>query len=142
MSELVGRSRADQRRSGPGLRKWIAAGAAVASVAAAAALAAPSADAATGGCTATYASTDGWPGGFQGTVTVQAGSGAITSWTVSMALPSGATLQSLWNGTATGSSGTVTVANATYNGGLGAGASTSFGFVASGDSGPVPVSCT
>jgi hypothetical protein len=142
MSEFTGRSRADQRRSGPGRRKWIAAGVVVASVAAAAALAAPSADAATDACTATYVSADGWPGGFQGGVTVQAGSGAITGWTVSMTLPSGVTLQSLWSGTATGSSGTVTVANAAYNGALGAGASTSFGFVASGSSGPVTVSCT
>ena len=142
MSELVGRPRADQRRTGPGPRKWIAAGVAVASVAAAAALAAPSADAATGACTATYVSAGAWAGGFQGGVTVQAGSGAITSWTVSMTLPSGATLQSLWSGTPTGSSGTVTVANAAYNGALGSGASTSFGFIASGNSGQVTVSCT
>ncbi|MDQ1304347.1 MAG: hypothetical protein QG671_174 [Actinomycetota bacterium] len=101
MSEFAGRPRTDQRRSGPGRKKWIAAGVAVASVTAAAALAAPSADAATGACTA----------------------------------------QSLWSGTPTGSSGTVTVANAAYDGALGAGASTSFGFVASGNSGPVTVSC-
>src|SRR5512140_3560010 len=107
MSELVDRPRTDRRRSGLGPRKRIAAGAAVAGVAAAATLAAPSADAATGTCTATYVSAAAWSGGFQGGVTVQAGGGAITSWTVSMTLPSGVILQSLWSGTPTGTSGTV-----------------------------------
>ncbi|NLT53910.1 MAG: arabinofuranosidase, partial [Actinomycetales bacterium] len=59
-----------------------------------------------------------------------------------MTLPSGASIQSLWNGVNTGNSGTVTVRNAPYNGALGAGASAEFGFVASGTSGSVSVSCT
>ena len=65
-----------------------------------------------------------------------------TSRIVSMTLPSGASIQSLWNGVNTGNSGTVTVRNAPYNGALGAGASAEFGFVASGTSGSVSVSCT
>lgn len=71
-----------------------------------------------------------------------AGTNAITSWTVSMTLPSGVTLQSLWGGVNTGSSGTVTVRNADGNGALGAGASASIGFVAGGTSGAVTVSCS
>ncbi|MDQ1250679.1 MAG: hypothetical protein QG597_5059 [Actinomycetota bacterium] len=151
MSEHVARTRTDQRRSGPKRRKWIAAGAAVASIAAAGALASPltnaaasmlSAEAAAAGCTATYVGASSWPGGFQGSVTVKAADSSITGWTVSMTLPSGVTVQSLWNGTNTGDSGTVTVKNSSHNGALGAGASTSFGFVAGGSSGPVTVSCT
>ena len=142
MSRLTRRSRADQGRSRPGPRTWIAAGAAVACVWGTAALVAPSADAAAGDCTATYAAVSTWPGGFQGGVTVKAGSSSITGWTVSMTLPSGVTLQSLWNGTNTASSGTVSVKNAAYNGSLAAGASTTYGFVASGTSGSVTVSCT
>jgi peptidoglycan-N-acetylglucosamine deacetylase len=83
-----------------------------------------------GGCTAAYSQTGAWPGGFQGQVTVTAGSSAIGSWTVSMVLGNGQTVSSLWSGTATGTSGTVTVRNAAWNGSLAAGAATTFGFVA------------
>jgi len=142
MSHLESRPRADRHRSGPRLRQWIAAGAAVASVGAAVAVLTPSANAATGDCTAAYAPVTNWQGGFQGNVTVTAGSGSLTGWTVSMTLPSGATIQSLWSGVNSGTSGTVTVKNADYNGSLGAGASTTFGFVAAGNAGSVSVSCS
>jgi hypothetical protein len=99
--------------------------------------------AAAGACTATYATSGSWTGGFQGGVTVTAGSSSITRWTVSMTLPSGVSVQSLWGGTNSGSSGTVTVTNASWNGALGAGAATSFGFIGSGSgsAGAVSVSC-
>ena len=87
----------------------------------------------TGGCTATYRSISTWSGGFQGEVTVKAGSSAISAWSVAMTLPSGATIQSLWSGTPSGTSGTITVRNASYNGQVNAGASTTFGFVANGN---------
>jgi len=96
----------------------------------------------TGGCSAAYRTISTWPGGFQGEVTVKVGSSAISGWSVGMTLPSGVTVQSLWSGTASGSSGAVTVRNAAYNGALGAGASTTFGFVAAGGTSGATVTCS
>jgi mannan endo-1,4-beta-mannosidase len=84
-----------------------------------------------GGCTATYAVTNSWTGGFQGNVTVKAGSGAITSWTVTWTWPNGQRFTNTWNATVTTSGETVTARNASYNGRLAAGAETSWGFTAS-----------
>lgn len=70
------------------------------------------------------------------------GPGPISGWTVTMTMPSGETITSLWNGTNTGTSGNVTVRNAPYNGTLGAGASTTFGFTVNGGStAPGNVTC-
>jgi endo-1,4-beta-xylanase len=85
-----------------------------------------------GGCTATYAVTNSWPGGFQASVNVAAGSSPVNGWTVHFTLPSGQTISSLWNGVNSGNSGAVSVKNAAYNGSIAAGASTSFGFTATG----------
>jgi alpha-L-fucosidase len=82
-----------------------------------------------GRATATYKSVGSWPGGFQAEVTVTAGSAAISGWTVTWTFPSGQTITQLWNGSVTQSGANVTVTNAAYNGALGAGASTTFGFI-------------
>jgi len=97
-----------------------------------------------GGCTATYAVTNSWPGGFQANVTVaNGGSSALNGWTVHFTLASGQTITSLWSGVNSGTSGAVTVKNASYNGTVAPGASTSFGFTANGGSSPATnVSCT
>jgi endo-1,4-beta-xylanase len=97
-----------------------------------------------GGCSASYANVNQWPGGFQATVTVQNGSSARTSWTVTWTFPSGQSISQLWNGTVTQSGSAVTVHNVSYNGTLGAGASTSFGFIGSwtgSNAAPSAVSC-
>ena len=97
-----------------------------------------------GTCSASYSVSNSWQGGFNGAVNVTAGSSAINGWTVHLTLPSGVTIQSLWNGTNSGTTGAITVKNASFNGSLGAGASASFGFTALGNSSPAPssVSCT
>jgi endo-1,4-beta-xylanase len=97
-----------------------------------------------GSCSASYSVSNSWQGGFNGAVNVTAGSSAINGWTVHLTLPSGVTIQSLWNGVNSGTTGAITVKNASYNGSLGGGASTSFGFTAIGNSSPAPsgVSCT
>jgi len=93
----------------------------------------------TGACTATYTTTSSWQGGFNGQVTIKnSGSASISSWTSKLNLASGQTISSLWQGVNTGTSGTVTVKNAPYNGSLGAGASTTYGFTASGSSSTAP----
>ena len=83
------------------------------------------------GCTASYAVTGQWGGGFQGAVTVKAGGAAITSWTVTWTWPSGQRFTNSWNATVTTSGDAVTARNAAYNGALAAGASTTWGFTAS-----------
>jgi hypothetical protein len=82
-------------------------------------------------CSATYAITSQWTGGFQGEVRVTAGSSAITGWTVTWTFTNGQTVSQSWNSTVTSSGSTVTARNVSYNGALGAGASTAFGFLGS-----------
>jgi dienelactone hydrolase len=85
-----------------------------------------------GACTATYTTVNAWNGGFQGEVKVTAGSAAISGWSVRWTLAGGQTVTQVWNGTLTTSGSTATVANASYNGSLQPGASTTFGFLANG----------
>jgi endo-1,4-beta-xylanase len=80
------------------------------------------------GCTATYSVTNSWQGGFGASVTVRNGSSARSSWTVSWTFANGQTITQLWNGAVSQSGSTVTVTNLSYNGALGANASTMFGF--------------
>ncbi|GAA2871356.1 xyloglucanase [Actinoplanes cyaneus] len=108
----------------------------------------PSASPSTGtGCTAAYKVTGSWSGGFQGEVTVTNNGGtATTGWTVKWAWTGGQTVTQTWGGTTTQSGTAVTVANASYNGALASGASTTFGFLGSttGTTNPIPspVSCS
>ncbi|MFC4589160.1 endo-1,4-beta-xylanase [Sphaerisporangium corydalis] len=82
-----------------------------------------------GACTATYSVVNSWQNGFQAGVTVtNTGTAAITGWTVTWTFPNGQTITQLWNGTLTQSGSAITVRNASYNGALGVGASTTFGF--------------
>ncbi len=85
-----------------------------------------------GPCNATYRTVGSWPGGFQGEVTVTAGSSPISGWTVRWNLASGQTITQLWSGTLSTSGSTVTVRNASYNGSLQPAASTTFGFLGNG----------
>jgi endo-1,4-beta-xylanase len=94
-----------------------------------------------GACTATIA-TNQWQGGFVSTVTVTAGSSAISRWTVAVTLPSGAAVVNSWSSTRTGSSGAVQFANAAYNGSIAAGQSTEFGYQGTGTGTGVTPSCT
>jgi len=81
-----------------------------------------------GTCTATYSIVNQFPGGFQGGLTVTAGTRAITGWTVRWTFANGQTISQLWNGALTASGSAITVANLSYNGALAAGANTTFGF--------------
>jgi lysophospholipase L1-like esterase len=85
----------------------------------------------TGGadCSAAYALTGQWPGGFQAAVSVTAGAAPISGWTVTWQFANGQTITQAWNATVTSNGATVTARNAAYNGTLAAGASTQFGFL-------------
>jgi hypothetical protein len=90
---------------------------------------------------AAFTESSAWDGGYTGQYTITNTTGAaISSWKVVFALPSGSTVDSLWNGTETAGGQTYTVANADWNGALAAGASTTFGFTVNGTG--EPVSCT
>jgi endoglucanase len=95
-----------------------------------------------GACAASYAITNSWSGGFVASVTVTAGSGGITGWKVTMPLPSGAAVTSNWNAAFTGTSGTVSATNLAYNGSLGAGQSSAFGFQGTGSGSGVAATCS
>ncbi|MGN9908790.1 cellulose binding domain-containing protein [Phytohabitans sp. LJ34] len=96
------------------------------------------------GCTATYAVTGQWGGGFQAEVRVTAGSSAIRGWTVTWTYANGQRVTQSWNATVTTSGSTVTARNVDYNGTLAAGATATFGFLGSWTgSNPVPAAtCT
>jgi mannan endo-1,4-beta-mannosidase len=104
----------------------------------------PSPSTPAGACTATYAVTGQWPGGFQGDVKVTAGSAAIKNWTVTWTYANGQTVSNAWGATVTSSGSTVTARNAAWNGSLSTGASTNFGFLASwnGSNTTPTLSCT
>ncbi|MFY1699861.1 cellulose binding domain-containing protein [Solwaraspora sp. WMMA2101] len=93
-------------------------------------------------CTAAYTVQDQWNSGFVATVTVTAASTPLTSWLVTLNLPGGASVSSMWNGVVSGTSGTVTVTNQSYNGRLAAGQSTSFGFQGAGNGSGATATCT
>ncbi|MDG4766366.1 endo-1,4-beta-xylanase [Solwaraspora sp. WMMD406] len=95
-----------------------------------------------GSCTASVISIDQWPGGFVANLRVTAGSAATSSWTVTMALPSGAAVTNAWNSQASGSTGTVRFTNAPWNGQIGAGQSTQFGFQGTGTGGGMTPTCS
>lgn len=85
------------------------------------------------GCSATYAVTNSWSGGFQGEVVVRnTGTATINGWTVGWTSPSGTAVTSLWSGILTTSGASVTVRNEAYNGTLAPGATTTFGFTGTG----------
>lgn len=96
------------------------------------------------GCSATYALTSQWNGGYQGEVKVTAGSSPVTGWAVTLRFPDGQTIGQIWNASVTPDGGTWTARNVNYNGNLAAGASTTFGFVGQwlGTNGAPTLSCT
>ncbi|WP_432824987.1 lytic polysaccharide monooxygenase [Dactylosporangium sp. CA-092794] len=88
-----------------------------------------------GGCTATWKTNDiSWAGHFQGEVTVKNnGSPTLNGWTVRWTYTGGQGFDGApWNGTLTGQPPNVAVTNVDWNRVLGPGASTSFGFNATG----------
>ncbi|WP_431935591.1 glycoside hydrolase family 6 protein [Micromonospora sp. RP3T] len=83
------------------------------------------------GCSASV-SLNQWSGGFTASVTVTAGSADLNGWTVTITLPGGAATTGVWSAQASGTSGTVRFTNVSYNGHVGAGQSTNFGFQGTG----------
>lgn len=95
----------------------------------------------TPGCSAAYTVQNQWNGGFVAGVVVTAGSAAVNGWRVTLALPGGATITSVWNAVNTGTSGTVTLANQSYNGRLTPGQTAGFGFQGTGAGSGATATC-
>jgi Cellulose binding domain len=93
---------------------------------------APASSTGTGsGCTASYSISSSWSGNFQGGVTVKnSGSTAITGWKVTWTYANGQAVSQAWSANVTQSGSSVTATNVSYNGALAAGATTTFGFLA------------
>ncbi|WP_329787586.1 lytic polysaccharide monooxygenase [Lentzea sp. DG1S-22] len=94
------------------------------------------------GCSATFRVISQWAGGFQAEARVTAGATAISGWQVDWTFANGERINSSWNAALTTSGTTITARNAAHNGSVGAGASTTFGFVASGTAGTPTPTCT
>jgi lysophospholipase L1-like esterase len=98
-----------------------------------------------GGCTATYTIQNQWAGGFQAEISVRnSRTTPSTGWTATFTFPNGQQITQSWNATVTSSAASITARNLSYNGALNAGASTTFGFLASwnGANTAPAVSCT
>ena len=112
--------------------RWIAAAAFAAAAATTVVVALPASAE-----TAAFTVVNSWNSGYEGRVTVTNDtSSTITSWRVQLTLPAGTSIASSWNSTQSVSGSTYTFGNAAWNGTLGAGASTSFGFTANGTGRP------
>jgi endo-1,4-beta-xylanase len=97
-------------------------------------------------CSADYRVTSEWDNGFTADVSVtNTGTSPVNSWTVTWTSTNGQTITNLWNGTLVSGGPDVEVGNAPYNGALGSGASTSFGFVGAAQGGaggePADITC-
>ena len=122
-------------------RSWIAAAAAATLAAAGLSLTAVGTAHAASGCQVAYTVSSQWSGGFGANVQITNLGSPVSTWTLSWSFSAGQTIQQLWNGGYTQSGGNVTVTNASYNGSIGTGASTSFGFNGSWNaSNPAPAS--
>ena len=76
------------------------------------------------GCHVIYIINGQWPGGFGAGITLEnTETTNWTSWTLTWTFANGQTVTQLWNGAATQSGATATVANLSYNGSIAAGAS-------------------
>jgi len=81
-----------------------------------------------GGCTATARQTNSWPGHVQGEVAVRNNGTTPINWRVTLTFAG--TIEQMWGGSTTQTSSPYTINNESWNGNLGPGASTTFGFIA------------
>jgi hypothetical protein len=82
-----------------------------------------------GTCRVVYATQSQWAGGFVANITISdTGTAAINGWTLAFTFPGDQKITNAWNGTVSQSGENVTITNASYNGTIAPGASTSAGF--------------
>jgi endo-1,4-beta-xylanase len=82
-----------------------------------------------GSCSVAYTTTGQWTGGFTAQVVIgNAGSSATNGWTLKFTFPGDQQITSDFNGTASQSGEAATLTNASYNGTIAPGSSTTVGF--------------
>src|SRR5258708_20656364 len=98
------------------------------------------------GCSASYATQSQWSGGLVAGVTVtNTGTSALTAWTVTFTFGGDQKVTNAWGASLTQSIEYVTATNASYDGSVAVGASTSFGFQGTwrtSDAVPASLTCT
>lgn len=95
-----------------------------------------------GECTAEINVASDWGSGWQGNVTVTAGSSDLSGWEVTWDWPGGQSVTSHWNADLTESGGQVSAGDVGWNGSVSSGQSREvFGFIASGGGASPEVSC-
>jgi hypothetical protein len=94
----------------------------------------PSPTAGTGACALTSAVTNSWQGGYQLQLTVtDTGTAALTGWTAGFTFADTAeTISNSWNAAVTQTGTQVSASNASYDGSIAAGGSTTFGMTVNG----------
>ncbi|MCC8250699.1 pectate lyase [Saccharothrix luteola] len=117
-----------RRRKLTGRFAAITAAASVTAVAAAMVVAGGQSAYAAVGCRVDYTVTNQWGGGFGANVTITNLGDALSSWSLEWTFTAGQRVDQLWGGEFSQSGSTVTVRNASYNGSLATGASTTPGF--------------
>ena len=121
----------------PRNRLWLAVGATAAvltvgGVGVAVAATSPSSD-----VTATFSKDSDWGSGYQARFTIaNRGSGAADTWKVEFDLASGSSVGTFWDSVVTRAGNHYTAAARDYNAKVAAGASTSFGFIVTGNATP------
>jgi hypothetical protein len=85
---------------------------------------------------AVFSTDSTWDSGYQAKYTITAGTTALTGWKVEFDLPAGSSMGSYWDAVDTASGTHHSFVNREYNGAVAAGASTSFGFLVSGQGKP------
>lgn len=94
-------------------------------------------------CTATAVIDHGWNGGFVATLTVRnVGNETLDGWRVTWRWPGDERIVTVWNGIADGSGADVTIRNASYNGTLTPGGSTTFGILIAAGAPPAGIAPT
>jgi cellulose 1,4-beta-cellobiosidase len=100
----------------------------------------------TGSCSVAYSVDSSWPGGFLGrAVVTNTGTSTLNGWKLGWTFPGDQAIDDLWNGDSSQSGSDVAVTNASYDGELASGASTTVGFIATysgSDTTPSSLSCT
>jgi cellulose 1,4-beta-cellobiosidase len=100
----------------------------------------------TGSCSVAYSVDSSWPGGFLGrAVVTNTGTSTLNGWKLGWTFPGDQAIDDLWNGDSSQSGSDVAVTNASYDGELAPGASTTVGFIATysgSDTTPSSLSCT
>lgn len=98
-----------------------------------------------GACTATWAFSGQWQGGYQAQVTISnPGTTGLNGWRVGWTIPSGTTINSVWNGTLTSDSlnTQATVSSVSWNSSIPPNTTQSFGLTANGPATAPELTCS